>query len=151
MLVGESGSLLQEGEVWENCKKLGREENEFRLERHANKAMRYILYSVRDLEAKRLCLVFLEDRGILRGWVLLADKLCSLGIVLPTKDKVDSSIASVKEGRRGEVQVEKEEKKWFFIEVAKTKVGRIGDAMWLQLRGRALRSREEQLGRCLVG
>ena len=29
-------------------------------------------------------------------------------------------------------------------------MGRIGDAMWLQLGGRALRSRDEQLGRCLV-
>ncbi|RVX07211.1 hypothetical protein CK203_022619 [Vitis vinifera] len=72
-------------------------------------------------------------KGILRGWVLLTDKLCSLGIVLPTEDKEGSGIEGVKEGRRGEVQVEEEEKKRSFVEVVKAKVGRIGDAVWLRL------------------
>ena len=82
---------------------------------------------------------------------MLADKLRSLGIVLPIEDKEGSGIEGVKEGRRGEVQVEEEEKKRSFVEVVKAKVGRIGDAVWLRLGGRALRSRDEQLGRCLVG
>ena len=41
----------------------------FRLERHAKEAGRFILCSVRDLEAKRFSLVFPERRGILGGWV----------------------------------------------------------------------------------
>ena len=51
-------------------------------------------------------MVFPKGRGILGGWVLLADKLRSLGIVLPIEDKEGSGIEGVKEGRRGEVQVE---------------------------------------------
>ena len=66
-------------------------------------------------------MVFPERRWILGRWVLLADKLRSLGIVFSTEDKVGSDIASVKEGRRNKVQVEEEEKKQFFIEVAKAK------------------------------
>ncbi|RVW82379.1 hypothetical protein CK203_045100 [Vitis vinifera] len=38
-----------------------------------------------------------------------------------------------------------------FVKVVKAKVGRLGDAVWLQLGGRDLRSRDEQLGRYLVG
>lgn len=98
-----------------------------------------------------LSLVFSEGRGILGGWVLLANKLRSLGTVLSIEDKVGLNIAGVKEGRRDEVQVEEEEKKRSFVEVAKSKTGKIGDAVWLQLGDRALRSREKQLGLCLVG
>ena len=38
-----------------------------------------------------------------------------------------------------------------FVDVAREPTGRIGDALWLQLGGRKKWSREEQLGRCLVG
>lgn len=34
-----------------------------------------------DLEEKRFCLVSLEGKGILVGWVLLAEKLNPLGVV----------------------------------------------------------------------
>lgn len=50
-----------------------------------------------------LSLVFSEGRGILGGWVLLANKLRSLGTVLSIEDKVGLNIAGVKEGRRDEV------------------------------------------------
>ena len=82
---------------WEN------ERKRFRLKKCANEAGRYILCYGRNLEAKRFCLAFSEGRRILGGWVLLVDKLCSLGIVFPTKDKVGSGITGVKEGRRCEV------------------------------------------------
>ena len=127
------------------------EGRKFRLERYANEAGRYILCFVHDLEEKRFSLVFPEVRGILGGWVLLGDKLRSLGIVTPIEDKVGFGTACVKEGRRDEVQVEEKEKKQSFVEVAKAKARRIGDVVWLQLGGRVLRSRDEQLGRCLVG
>ena len=52
----------------------------FCLERLANDVGKYFLYLVLDLEAKRLCFVFLEGRGLLRGWVLLAEKPRSLGV-----------------------------------------------------------------------
>ena len=38
-----------------------------------------------------------------------------------------------------------------FVDVAKEPAGRLGEALWLQVGGRGLRSREEGLGWCLVG
>ena len=38
-----------------------------------------------------------------------------------------------------------------FVEIVKKNVGRIGDAIWLQIGGGEWNSREEQLNRCLVG
>ena len=38
-----------------------------------------------------------------------------------------------------------------FVDVAKELAGRLGEALWLQVGGRGLRSREEGLGWCLVG
>ena len=136
------------GKVLKSWEEEGRR---FRLERRANEAGKFIICSVRDLEAKRFSLVFSEGRGILGGWVLLADKLRYLGVALHSKDNVGLGIVGAKEGKRDEAQAEEEEKNQSFVEVAKAKVGRRGDAVWLQLGGRALRSREEQLGRCLVG
>ncbi|RVW86752.1 Protein TIC 22, chloroplastic [Vitis vinifera] len=49
------------------------------------------------------------------------ERLANEAGVFSTEDKVGSDIASVKEGRRNKVQVEEEEKKQFFIEVAKAK------------------------------
>ncbi|RVW46812.1 hypothetical protein CK203_075677 [Vitis vinifera] len=83
----------------------------FRLERHANEAGRFILCSVRDLEAKRV----------------------GLGIV------------GAKEGKRGEAQAEEEEKNRSFVEVAKAKVGRIGDAVWIQLGGQSFEKQGEAI------
>ncbi|RVW97119.1 hypothetical protein CK203_030038 [Vitis vinifera] len=54
-------------------------------------------------------------------------------------------------GRIGDDQGEVEEEKRSFAEVTKAKVGRLRDVVWLQLGGRDLRSRDEQLGLCLVG
>lgn len=38
-----------------------------------------------------------------------------------------------------------------FVDVAKEPTRRLGDALWLQVGGRGLRSRKEGLGWCLVG
>ena len=141
----------REERLGKDVKSWEEEGRKFRLERRANKVGRFILCSVRDLEAKMFCLVFPKGRGILGGWVLLADKLRSLGVVTPFEDKVGFGTVGVKEGRRGEVQAEKEEERRSLVEVAKVKARRLGDALWLQLGGRDLRSREEQLGRYLVG
>lgn len=52
----------------------------FKLERCANEDGRFILCSVCDVEAKRFTLIFLEGRGLSRGWSTLASKLCSPGL-----------------------------------------------------------------------
>ena len=45
--------------VWEEGRK-------YRMERRSNEAVRFLLCSVRDLEAKRFCLIFLEGKGLSR-------------------------------------------------------------------------------------
>ena len=57
---GESSSRRLK--VWEEG---GRK---YRLECRSNDAGRYLLCSVRDLEAKRFCLVFPEGKGLVGGW-----------------------------------------------------------------------------------
>ena len=57
----------------------------FKLERRANEADKFLLCSVVDSEVKKYCLVFPEGKGILGGWALLAEKLCSLGVL--TRDE----------------------------------------------------------------
>ena len=93
----------------------------------------------------------MEGRGILGGWVKLAKKLHSLGVVTPVEAKVGSSLVGERADKRGGDQVEVQDGRRTFDEVARAKFGRLGDAVWLQLGGRDLRSREEQLGSCLVG
>ena len=61
---GESSSRRLK--VWEEG---GRK---YRLECLSNDADRYLLCSVRDLEAKRFCLVFPKGKGLVGGWFLLA-------------------------------------------------------------------------------
>ncbi|RVW31228.1 hypothetical protein CK203_082860 [Vitis vinifera] len=108
-------SFEREVRSWEE------EGRKFRLERHTNEAERFILCFVHDVEQKRFCLVFLEGRGILGGWVKLVEKLCSLGVITLFEVKVGCSPVGNKE---------------------------VGMVM---IRGRDLRSRDEQLGRYLVG
>ena len=65
-LRGESSSRRLK--VWEEG---GRK---FRLDCYTNKAGRFLLCSVRDVEAKKFCLVFPEGKGLVGGWFLLAKK-----------------------------------------------------------------------------
>ena len=46
----------------------------FRLDCYTNKAGRFLLCSVRDVETKKFCLVFPEGKGLVGGWFLLAKK-----------------------------------------------------------------------------
>ena len=50
-------------------------ERKYRLEHCSNKAGRFLLCSVRDLEGKRYCIIFPEGKGLIGGWNSLADKL----------------------------------------------------------------------------
>ncbi|RVW28981.1 hypothetical protein CK203_113189 [Vitis vinifera] len=76
-------------------------------------------------------------RGLIGGWVLIAEKLRSLGIHLLDENKAGVGLVGAKEGRRVEEKKKGEENTRSFVEVAKAKAGRIGDAVWIQLGGRA--------------
>ncbi|RVX07796.1 putative ribonuclease H protein [Vitis vinifera] len=150
-LLGGVEACCREDKFGKVIKTWEEEGRKFRLELRANGAGRFILCSVRDLEAKRFSLVFPEGRGLIGGWVLIAEKLRSLGIHLLDENKAGVGLVGAKEGRRVEEKKKGEENTRSFVEVAKAKAGRIGDAVWIQLGGRALKGRDEQLGRCLVG
>lgn len=62
------------------CNKVWRDNGRAKLERCANGVGRFILCLVYDVEAKRFIVIFLEGRGLLRGWSILASKLGSLGV-----------------------------------------------------------------------
>ena len=53
----------------------------YRLECHSNEAGRFLLCSVHDLEAKRFFLIFLEGKGLIGGWNILAEKLRETRVV----------------------------------------------------------------------
>ncbi|RVW88495.1 hypothetical protein CK203_043836 [Vitis vinifera] len=115
---GESSSRRLK--VWEEG---GRK---YRLECRSNEAGRYLLSSVRDLEAKRFCLVFLEALS---------------------KGELDTS-NSEKDGYRVKG---KEKGKGVYAKVVRKETWELGDALWVHVGDRDLLSREEQLSRCLLG
>ena len=119
------------------------------MEKKKNGAGNYILCSVLDFEAKKFCLVFPEGRGLKKGWFLLAEKLRFLGVTLSSEEK-NTTLKGFGVG------VEKKKglklgEKGDFVKVARKNEGRRGDALWMEIGGRAWNSREEQLNRCLVG
>ena len=121
----------------------------YRLECRSNVAGRYLLCSVRDLEAKRFCLVFSEGKGLVGGWFILAQKLRALGITNQAMRNVDlGTSTSVKDDYRGKG---KEKGKGVFPEAVRMETGELGEALWVHVGERDLISREEQLSRCLVG
>ena len=85
---GKGPSLLLEGV--ESCcglkeripfRKFWSEGNrDYNLELHRNRAGRFLFCVVRDAENKRFSLAFLEGRGLVGGWTILASKLRSLGV-----------------------------------------------------------------------
>ena len=128
--------------VWEGGRK-------YRLECRSNDAGRYLLCSVRDLEAKRFCLVFPEGKGLVGGWFMLAQKLRALGITNQAMRKVDLSTSnSVKDDYRVKG---KEKGKGVYPEAVRMETGELGEALWVHVGEQDLISREEQLSRCLVG
>ena len=123
--------------VWE------KEGRKYRLERRSNEAGRFLLCSVRDLEAKRFCLIFPEGKGLSGGWNILAEKLREVGVVPIGGLKDPLSIELLKK--------EKEFEPRTYADVAKSKTGRLGDKVWLELGRRVMLGRLEQLDRCIVG
>ena len=123
--------------VWEE------EGRKYRIERRSNEAGRFLLCSVRDLEAKRFCLIFPEGKGLSGGWNILAEKLREVGVVPFGGLKDPLSLEVLKKENELEPRT--------FADVAKSKMGRLGDKVWLEVGRRVKPSRLEQLGRCLVG
>ena len=155
---GEKGlSLLLEGvEAWcrgESNSKLLKVWDEgarkFRLECRSNVAGRFLLCSVRDVERKKFCLVFLEGNGLVGGWFLLAKKLRALGV---SSTEVRNSYQC--ESTMGKVESNvntSENESGSYAEVVKGKIGESVDSMRVYLGEKEMMCREEQLRRCLVG
>ncbi|WKA10977.1 hypothetical protein VitviT2T_028516 [Vitis vinifera] len=138
---GESSSRRLK--VWEEG---GRK---YRLECRSNEVGRYLLCSVRNLEAKRFCLVFPEGKGLVGGWLVLAQKLRALGISIPALSKGDLGTSnSEKDGYRVKG---KEKGKGVYAEAMRKETGELGEALWVHVGNRDLLKREEQLSCCLVG
>ena len=144
-----SPSLLLEG-VESYCKqevegKFAKrwEENgrRFCLEKKENGVGNYMLCSVMDLEAKKLCLVFPEGRGLIKGWVLLAEELRFLGVIFTLEGK-NTTLKGLVVGVEKKKGVKPREK-GDFVKVVKKNEGRRGDALWLEIGGRDWNSREE--------
>ena len=104
---------------------------------------------MRDVEAKKYCLVFPEGKGLAGGWFLLAKKLRALGVSTPALSKACSGVSTSVKG--GCSFKGKEKGKGTYAEVTRVKIGELGESLWVHLGNRELLCREEQLSRCLVG
>ena len=119
----------------------------YKLEIRENKAGRYILCSVVDLESKRFCLVFPEGKSVLGGWVLLAEKLRFLGV--GSREESKGTAAFYGTGCSDGEYVRKAKKS--YVEAVKTRGKKFGEAVWLQLGEEEVSNERKFLGRCLVG
>ena len=93
------GYLLESVEAWcrgqssSRCLKVWEDGGrKFKLKYRSNKASRFLLRSVRDVEAKKYWLVFLEGKGLVGGRFLLAKKLRALGVSTLVVSKVFSNV-----------------------------------------------------------
>ncbi|RVW54310.1 hypothetical protein CK203_068498 [Vitis vinifera] len=119
----------------------------YKLEIRANEAGRYILCSVVDSDLKRFCLVFPEGKGVLGGWVLLAEKLRFLGVASWEESK--GSAAFYGKGCTDGEFVRKDKKS--YVEAVNSRGKKLGEAVWLQLGEDEVSNERKFLGRCLVG
>ena len=125
----------------------------FRMEQRLNKARRFILCSVRDMEAKRYSIIFPEGKGQASGWNSLAVRLRSLGVT-PTEGL---KITNVPEGPvkpKGVLKVQWKEKgveMKSFAEAVKSSPRRAGELVWLEVGEKEVRGRLEHLKHCLIG
>ena len=111
--------------IWEE------EGRKFRLECCSNEAGRFLLCSVRDVEAKKYCLVLLERKGLVGGWFLLAKKLRALEVSIPTLSKVYLGVPSFENEGCSVKGIEK----WLgtFAEIARGKSGEPRESLWVHL------------------
>ena len=119
----------------------------FKLESRANEAGRFLLSFVVDSETKRHCLMFPKGKGIMGGWVFLAEKLRSLRV--STRDEPRGISTFYRTECR--VGVSEGKAKNSYVDAVKTRVRRLGEAVWLQLGEKDVLSGREFLDRCMVG
>ena len=119
----------------------------FTLECQANEADRFLLCTVVDSEGKKFCLVFLEGKGILGGWTLLAEKLRSLGVSTHDEPR-EVLVFSRTESRVG---AHEGKAKNSYVDAVKTRARRLGEPVWLQLGEEDVLSGRKMLDWCLVG
>ncbi|RVW90138.1 hypothetical protein CK203_041972 [Vitis vinifera] len=84
-----------------------------------------------------------EGKRLSGGWNTLAEKLREVGVV-PFRGVRDPLSLEV-------LKKEKEPDQRTYADVAKLRVGRLGEKVWLEAGRRVKPGRLEQLGRCLVG
>ena len=118
-------------------------ERKYRLERHSNEAGRFLLCSVCDFESKMYYVIFRERRGLLGGRNTLTEKLRDLGVV--SLVRFLNSRGSVTPLR------EKGLLSKTYAKMAKLRLDRKDDSLWLELGERKLLEMKDQLDRCLVG
>ena len=83
----------------------------FRMEQRLNKARRFILCSVRDIEAKRYSIIFPEGKGQASGWNSLAVRSRGLGVI-PSKGLKFTNVPEDSLKPKGVLKVQWKEKGW---------------------------------------
>ncbi|KAL6345764.1 hypothetical protein AAG906_017509 [Vitis piasezkii] len=111
----------------------------FKLESHSNGAGEFWFCFVVAEEGNRFALIFCEGRGLHGGWVVLAEKLQSLGFIPLVETREVASLAKV----RSKPRVVKDFGS--FAELVRKDLGVVGDALWLQIGEREVLHREEFL------
>ena len=107
----------------------------FRMERRLNKAGRFILCSVRDIEAKRYSIIFPEGKGQASGWNSLAVRLRGLGVT-PSKGLKFTNVPEAPLKPKGVLEVQWKEKgveTMSFAEAVKSTPRRAGESVWLEV------------------
>ncbi|KAL6326369.1 hypothetical protein AAG906_007874 [Vitis piasezkii] len=91
--------------------------------------------------------MFLEGKGILGGWTLLAEKLRSLGVSTHDEPR-EVLVFSRTESRVG---AHEGKAKNSYVDAVKTRARRLGEPVWLQLGEEDVLSGRKMLDWCLVG
>ena len=115
------------------------------MERQSNGVGKFLFCSVVIEEVKSFLLIFHKGRGFQGGWSILAEKIRNLGVI--SSDEFRGVVSPLKER-----SIQKERLvSGTYAEVIRKVSGVVGDAVWLQLGESEVKSREEQLRKCLVG
>ena len=85
---------------------------------------------MRDLEAKRFCLIFPKGKGLVGGWFLLAQKLRALEVSTPTLSKGDLGTSNSEND--GYSVKRKEKGNRVYAAVARVKTEELGDSLWVR-------------------
>ncbi|RVX04415.1 hypothetical protein CK203_018536 [Vitis vinifera] len=88
--------------------------------------------------------VHVGAEGLLRGWSILAKKLHILGVISSNEFRGVVSLSKERSFQNERLVNET------YAEVVRKVPSMVGDAIWLQLGGSEVKSREEQLRKCLI-